>query len=137
MSHVENVENTEDAERELTAILSLSGRERYGYALHGIAGRGEAWGLRTGEGWLLVGDDAGDAFPLWPHPAFALSCAIEGWSEATPEPIALAEILDELLPSLLTDGLRLAVFPVPSGEAVVVDPRDFREHLERELESHG
>jgi len=49
----------------------------------------------------------------------------------------VSDILEELLPSLLTDSLRLAVFPVPAGDAVMVDPRDFREHLERELESHG
>jgi hypothetical protein len=105
--------------------------------LHALAGRGEAWGLRIDEGWLLVGDDSGDAFPVWPHPACALSCAIDAWSEARPESLAVADILEELLPSLLTDSLRLAVFPVPAGDAVMVDPRDFREHLERELESHG
>ena len=83
------------------------------------------------------GADTGDAFPLWPHPACALSCAIDAWSEARPESLAVPDLLDELLPSLLTDSLRLAIFPVPAGDAVMVDPRDFRAHLEGELESHG
>lgn len=125
--------------KELHSVLELSGPERYGYFIQKVAGFEEAWGLQSGEGWVLVGFDGagGDAFCIWPHAEYARACAIEGWSDCTPELIPLQELLEELLPALLHDTLRVAVFPTPTGQAIVVDPRDLQTHLEAELTPDG
>jgi hypothetical protein len=120
---------------ELAATLELPPLERYSYLVHRVAGSAEAWGLRSADGWVLVSDDAGDggdAFCLWPHPAFAQAC-IDGREDCFPEPIALQELVEELLPALAEDAIRLAAFPAPTGEVALVDARDFGHHLEAEL----
>lgn len=122
--------------KEMESMLALSGRERYGYFIKKVADFEEAWGLQSDDGWVLVGFDGegGDAFCIWPHADYARACAIEGWSDCTPELIPLQELLEELLPALLRDEMRVAVFPTPKGQAIVVDPRDLQSHLEHELE---
>jgi hypothetical protein len=120
--------------REFEATLELPPLERYSYLVHRVAGSEEAWALRSEEGWVLISDEAGDAFCLWPHPAFAQACILEDWDSCAPETIPLQELLEELLPALAEDAIRLAVFPAPAGEVAIVDPRDFRQHLGEELE---
>jgi len=129
--------------QEIAATFALPPLERYSYLVHRIAGSEQAWGLRSDAGWMLVGDGVGsgtgagdDAFCLWPHPAFAQACIAAGRDGCFPEPIALQELLEELLPALAEDAIRLAVFPAPAGEVAVVDARDFRQHLEAELRRH-
>jgi hypothetical protein len=122
--------------RELEAAMSLEPLDRYSYLVHRIAASQEAWGLRNEEGWVLINGDDGDAFCLWPHPAFAQACIMEGWDGCAPEPIPLQELAEELLPALEEDGVRLAVFPTPAGQVAVVDAEDFRHHLREELERH-
>jgi hypothetical protein len=122
--------------QEVDATLALPPLERYSYLVHRIAGTEQAWGLRSEEGWVLINDDNGNAFCLWPHPAFAQACIQEGWDGCFPEPIALQELVEELLPALEEDAIRLAAFPAPSGQVAVVDARDFRHHLEEELTRH-
>jgi len=120
--------------KEMKSVLALSGRERYDYFIKKVADLQEAWGLQSEDGWVLVGfDEGGDAFCIWPHADYAQACAIDGWSDCTPELIPLQELLEELLPALLQDSMRIAVFPTPDGQAVVVDPRDLQAHLESEL----
>ena len=121
--------------KEIKSVLGLSGKERYGYFIKKVADFEEAWGLQSEDGWVLVGFDGegGDAFCIWPHADYAQACAIDGWSDCTPELIPLQELLEELLPALLHDSMRVAVFPTPTGQAVVVDPRDLQDHLGHEL----
>lgn len=115
--------------KEMEQVLALSGPERYGYFIERVAEREEVWGLQNEEGWVLIGFDDGDGFCLWPHEDYAKACTIGDWADCVPEPISLEELTGELLPALLRDGLRLAIFPTPAGEAVVVDARDLQEHL--------
>lgn len=122
--------------KEMESVLSLSGPERYGFFVQKVVEQQVAWGLRSEEGWVLVGFDGqgSDAFCIWPDVAYTEACAAEGWNDCAPEPIPLQELMEELIPSLLADELRLAVFPTPAGQAIVVDPRDLQAHLEAEIE---
>lgn len=120
--------------KEMKSVLALSGQERYGYFIERVADREEAWGLQNEEGWVLIGFADGEAFCLWPHADYARACTVGDWSDCAPEPISFEELIGELLPALVRDSLRLAVFPTPEGEAVVVDPRDLQEHLKAAFE---
>jgi Protein of unknown function (DUF2750) len=115
-------------------VLALPARERYGYCIQLAVDGDEAWGLKNEEGWVLAGDEERDAFPLWPHPDLAAACALGDWEGAVPEPIGLDELLEDLLPILVEDGIAVAVFPGVDGESAVVSPQDFRRDLEAEIE---
>lgn len=121
-----------DGEKEM--VLALSARERYGYFIQLAVDSGEIWGLKNDEGWVLAGDEERDALPLWPHTDFAAACALGDWATAVPQPIALDELLADLIPILKEDGISVAVFPAADGDSAVVEPEDLRRDLEAEIE---
>lgn len=92
----------------------------------------EVWGLKDAGGWLVAKET--DALPLWPHPAFAEACARGAWEGALPESLPVDNLLEDLLPLLEEDGLRVAVFPVPEDPGVLMSPGEVRDRLEAELE---
>jgi hypothetical protein len=121
-----------DGEKEM--VLALSARERYSYFIQLAVDSAEIWGLKNDEGWVLAGDDERDALPLWPHADFAAACALGDWETAVPQPIALDELLADLIPILQEDSISVAVFPGPDGDSAVVEPEDLRRDVEAEIE---
>ena len=121
--------------QERRQVLAMPPRERYGLFLQLIVDWEEAWGLHSPEGWVLSsGEDGRDVLPLWPHPGFAEACAHGTWEGTHPEPIPLEELLDDLLPILEEDGIRVAAFPSPQGEGVLLPPGELRRDLKAEME---
>jgi hypothetical protein len=63
-------------DKEFESVLALSGSERYAYFVKRVADWAELWSLKTEDGWVLAGDDAGhELVPIWPHQRFAMACA--------------------------------------------------------------
>jgi hypothetical protein len=122
-------EITEDEARQL---LALPAGDRAIQFFQLVADWEEAWGLRDADGWV-VGRET-DALPLWPHATLAEACAVGPWEGALPEPAALDDLLEDLLPLLDEDGLRVAVFPSPDDPGLLLPPAEVRERLEREME---
>lgn len=121
----------ETTEEEIRRLLSLPPQDRAATFFQLAADWEEAWGLKDSEGWV-VGKQT-DALPLWPHSAFAQACAKGPWEGATPEALALDDLLDELLPLLEEEGLRVAVFPAPEDSGALMAPGEVSERLESEL----
>lgn len=121
----------EVTEDEVRRMLALPASERAVTFFQLVADWEEAWGLQDADGWV-VGKDT-DALPLWPHSDFAQACAQGAWAGASPAVVPLDDLLDDLLPLLEEDGLRVAVFPSPDRAGSLVSPEDFRKRLEAEL----
>jgi hypothetical protein len=122
-------EITEDEARQL---LALPAADRAIQFFQLLADWEEGWGLLDAEGWVVASET--DALPLWPHAALAAACAVGPWAGALPEPVPLDEMLEDLLPLLAEDGLRVAVFPSPHDPGLLLAPDEVRERLEREME---
>ena len=122
-------------EEEVRRLLSLPPEDRAVSFFQLVADWEEAWGLRDAEGWIVAQET--DALPLWPHAAFAEACARGPWEGAAPEPVALDDLLEDLLPLLQEDGLRIALFPSSEDPGLLLAPGEVRERLERELEIGG
>lgn len=123
-------------EKELEAVLELDGPARCERFVKVVADTETAWGLWD-DGWALMEDDAGRrSFPLWPAREYAEACATGQWSTYEPREIALAEILEELLPKLEDSGVLPAVFPTPSGKGVTPSPNELRNLLQEELKQY-
>jgi hypothetical protein len=72
-------------EKQIEAVLALSGPERVKHFVKVVADREEAWGL-SDDGWALSAtDDGGTAFPLWPARDYARLCAAQEWSTYSPQ----------------------------------------------------
>jgi len=122
-------------EEEVRRLLALPPEDRAVSFFQLAADWEEAWGLRDADGWIVAQET--DALPLWPHAAFAEACARGPWEGAAPEPVALDDLLEDLLPLLQEDGLRIAIFPSPEDPGLLLAPEEVRERLERELEIGG
>jgi len=55
-------------------------------------------------------DDGRPTFPLWPASEYAALCAMETWDGYEPTEISRTDLVHELLPKLLDDGVRPSVF---------------------------
>ncbi len=117
---------------ELKDLFERSHQERFDLFIEQLVENTEAWGLSKGKGWCLgQADSDARAVALWPHPALAQCCAEGTWEGASPKRLALDTLLNELLPSLAEDDLAVVVFPLISGEGLVVTPKDLYQQVRR------
>lgn len=122
--------------QEVEAVLRLDGPKRFEHFAKRAADEEQVWGLRK-DGWALMADDDGaQVFPLWPAKEYAEPCAIEVLAGYEASEIGLESLLGELLPKLAADGVRVGVFPTPSGQGVIVDPSVLEQALKAELENY-
>jgi hypothetical protein len=122
----------EITEEEARQLLALPAGDRAIQFFQLLADWEEGWGLLDAEGWVVASET--DALPLWPHATLAAACAVGPWEGALPEPVPLDELLEDLLPLLAADGLRVAVFPSSHDPGLLLAPDEVRERLEREME---
>jgi Protein of unknown function (DUF2750) len=125
----------EIAEGEAAQLVALPAADRALTFFQLAADWEEVWGLKDADGWLVARET--DSFPLWPHAVFAEACAREAWAGALPEPLPVDDLLEDLLPLLEEDGLRVAVFPTPEDPGALMTPGEVRDRLEAELEIGG
>src|SRR3954469_24290011 len=115
----------EIAEEEAGRLLALPAQDRAIQFFQLLADWEEAWALRDADGWVV--SKATEALPLWPHPDFATACAQGAWEGAAPEPLSLDDLLEDLLPLLEEDGLKVAVFPSSEDPGLLLAPSEVRE----------
>lgn len=126
-------------EKEIAAVVAADGRRRYEYFIHRVCETRKVWSLRAGD-WALLSDGENQFFPLWPHPVFAqhYQRGSSTWPDATAESLELGEFLRDAALSYQSRGIKPAVFPVPTGSAIVVSWDDLLANLRHELaESYG
>ena len=117
-------------DKELAAVLALPGPERYSYFVRAVADWEEIWTIRTSSGFVLMAAaDEQPLIPVWPHRRFAEACADTDWAGAEAAPIPLERWLQTWTPGMKKDNRGVAVFPVPSGQGVVVTPDRLKEDL--------
>lgn len=122
-------------EEEVGRLLALPAADRAAQFFQLLADWEEAWALRDADGWVV--SKRTDALPLWPHAAFATACAQGPWEGAAPESVSLDDLMEDLLPLLEEDGLKVAVFPSSEDSGLLLAPSEVRERIERELEIGG
>ena len=120
----------------LKQVLTLSGDERFDYLVRKVADLEEIWGLAY-DGWALSEDDSGQmAVPVWPEADFAAACATGDWAGMQPKPIALADFFEKWIPGMERDNRMVAVFPIPSGRGVFVNPSRLGDALKEEKQQY-
>ena len=103
-------------QKEMENVWRLDGDARFRRFVKGIAAAQAAWGLWE-DGWALLADDDGNqVFPLWPDREYADACRIDGWQSYITKEVLLDDLLDDLLPRLHEQKIRIAVFPTPGGK---------------------
>lgn len=119
-------------EKEIGAMLAADGKRRYEYFIHRVCDTRKIWGLYD-EGWASLGDGEKKLIPLWPHAAYAERFKKAEWTSYAPREIELGVFLDRWIPGMKADGVQPAIFPIGTGNSVVVSLADLEAHLRHEL----
>ena len=124
-------------EKHMSNVLALPAQERLEYFIGRVADWEEVWGLKDDSGWASSADNGGVmSIPFWPHLKFAELCNSDLWKGNIPTPISLIDFMSKWLPGLNNDGLKVAVFPTPSGKSIQLEPSVLLEQLELECEKY-
>jgi hypothetical protein len=124
-------------DKELAAVSALSGPKRYAYLVGNVADWEEIWALRGAAGFILVaGPDEKELVPVWPHRSFAEAWSAANGGEHQAVAISLNDWLQKWTPGLKNDNRGVAVFPVPSGQGVIVTPDRLHEDLVSECSQY-
>lgn len=121
------------SERQIEAILSLPGEDRFKHFVKMVVDTEEAWGLYQ-DGWAMAcTDDNQSVFLLWPSEEYARLCAVDEWESYQPRSIPLEDILEFLLPKLRQEGALPGVLYSPSGEGVTPSIEELEGSLREEM----
>jgi hypothetical protein len=121
------------SQKQIDALLSLSGEDRYRHFIKVVVDAEEAWGLYH-NGWAMACTDDNDpVFLFWPAEEYANLCAVDEWKGYQPRPIPLEYILESLLPNLRLEGSLPGVFYTPSGNGVTPSIEQLEGSLREEM----
>ncbi len=124
-------------ENEIQALLDAPAEKRYKYFLNHVAGMQELWSLKNESGWVLCGDKDGQIIiPVWPHRFYAQKCSVGEWKGCEPQSISTTDWLMKWTPGMIKDKRVVAVFPIPSGKGVIVNPAYLEKDLKEELSQY-
>ena len=119
--------------KEVQAVIALPSEQRYQYFIKKAADTNTVWGLWN-QGWAMgVTDEKEPTIPVWPASEYAELSRIGDWQNYVPRSIDLSEFMQELLPQLRKDGVRISLFDTPSGEGIFIDDNELIRDLEDEL----
>ncbi|MBU3007645.1 DUF2750 domain-containing protein [Cobetia amphilecti] len=122
--------------KELGFLSKKSSTDRYIYTVKKIADFEEGWGLYC-DGWALTGADGNEYFPIWPSYEAAMNCAVEHWSEYKPKSISVDYLMEELLPMLTEDNVKVAIFMLVNTPGTATKKScEFQKDLSVELEKY-
>ncbi|PKR48926.1 DUF2750 domain-containing protein [Thalassospira marina] len=124
------------SQKQINAVIALSGPKRYEHFIKKIADLEVVWGLYL-DGWALAGMGEGiKLFPVWPQEEYALLSAAQAWSGYVPKSFCLKYFVDDLLPELERDEIGVSVFYTPFDAGVVPSFEQLREDIKKELRNY-
>lgn len=124
-------------EKEIEAVLRLSGAARFEHFIKRIVDAESAWGLWK-DGWALMeNDDGKPVLPLWPAREYAELCRDGEWVEYRAKEIPLKTLQEDLLPKLQERGVLPGVFPIPKGKGVATTIEELNRWLNEESEKYA
>lgn len=120
--------------QQFQAVSALPSLQRYRHFIGRVSDWQLVWGLRNEGGWVTASDSNGNSVaPFWPHPDYAIACAVGEWAGNSPASIDVHHFLSRWLPGMEKDGMLAAVFPTPTMQGIVVSPRQLQRDIEEEL----
>lgn len=119
--------------KEIESVSRLAGEKRYEYFIKKAADQNQVWGLWN-DGWATgFADGNFRTLPIWPTFEYAAQCRLGNWAGFEPRSIHLVEFIANFLPNMRSADMKISIFDVPDGSAVVVSEEDLVRDLRLEL----
>jgi hypothetical protein len=94
----------------------------------------EVWTLKNDEGFATMGgDDDSFDIPFWPNSECAQVMCFGEFDDCTPVSVKLPDFMGKWLIGMDKDGHKVAVFPVPDGTHVTLEPLELLNELVAQL----
>ena len=122
---------------EIENVLALSTTKKYKYFINFVSDSEVTWGLDK-NGWALAtGDDGKGIFPIWHTYDYAKIAAVGDWPGYKPKEILLRDLVNELVPQFLKEGIYFGIFYAPENKGNVVSPSQLVDDIRIELDKYG
>lgn len=122
-------------EKEMKYVLNTDIEKQYEYFIKKVADFGEVWSLKDLDGWVTLGVEEDEFFPIWPKKEFAEICIGEEWKDCYAESIDLEDFLDDWITGLKEENIRITVM-WNNGSGIDREWDRLREDIEIELEKY-
>ena len=123
-------------QKQIEAVLKLPAPKRYSHFIKKVVGWKQLWALYD-DGWAMSETDDGQmTFALWPEREYAELCVSGDWASYKPEPIALDEVLDSMIPMLRERGILPGVFFTLEDGSVNASVDELEADLREELSKY-
>lgn len=119
-------------QKEIDALLVADAQRRYEYFIHRVCDMRAIWGLYD-DGWASLSNGDQHLMPLWPHQKYAALMATGDWSAFKPRKIDLRDFLKTWVAGMRERGVQPAIFPVSTGNSILVDLDSLEANLRHEL----
>ena len=118
-------------------VLALPARERYQHFVGRVADWERLWVLADAEDNLFIRTASSVQYlPVWPHPDYAVDIACLVDLNLIASEVDLYDFMNNWLPGLDTDNVKVGIFPDLEGNTWIMEPRDLLEALESECEKY-
>ena len=122
--------------QEIESLLRASREDRYKYFLNHACDSQKVIGLYE-DGWAMLADSDGrPMMPLWPHALYAEKFKNEEWKSYQPKEISIDDFMSEWIPDMKSKGVTPAIFPIPSGNSIIISLEDLEANLTHELQKY-
>jgi hypothetical protein len=124
-------------EQEINALLECVASKRYVYAIKRIVDQEKAWSLYKDHWALFENQEREVLFPLWPAKEYASLCARNIWKDYKTKSINLYELIEEILPHLKKNNIKLSIFNTPLAKGTTIEVDKLINDLNEELENYS
>ena len=116
------------------SVLALDAQSRSIHCVGRVTDWEEVWALKDKDGWLfLKPSDELEYFPIWPHREYAQVVGKSIYDEESAESLTLDDFMENWLPGMKDDGIKIGVFPDTEGNMWIMEPEDLRADLLDEI----
>lgn len=123
------------SDKEIQSVTALDGQKRYEYFIKRIVDNEKLYGLYN-DGWVMASDGDTKIFPVWSAKEYAELCANDEWNGFKAKAFSLDDFLEELIPNLKQDGMRVGVFYTPSNKGLVPSFEQLELDINEELKRY-
>ncbi len=124
-------------EMQMDNVLALNSEERYLHFLNKVADWEQLWILCDDEGHIYTrSTDEIEYLTVWPHPVYAKEFEKVIDVNLDVSEITLNEFMENWLPGLESDDLKVGVFPDAEGKIWIIESKDLLAALEDECEQY-
>ncbi len=124
-------------EKQFEAIEALSNNDRFHHFISKVADWEQLWTVRNDEGFLVpVAPEGFEYFPIWPHPEYAQTITDINFPGHKVEEISIYDFLENWVPKLLDDKIKVAVFPNKEWTFWCIDADDLLAELMEEMQQY-